>query len=92
MFKYRQIRVALMAFALGLSSVWFVRGIVDGLLEPPVQLPDVESIDVIIVNPAYKCGHSLSVGGPNVLFDCGGGGSASGVDNSSDPSSINDGR
>jgi len=80
-FKYRHFRIALMTFALGFSAVSFVR---------TVQLPSEESIDVIIVNPAYECGRVLNSGGSNVLFECGGGGGASGVDSSSALISIND--
>jgi len=54
MFRYQQIRIALLTFALGLASVWLINGSRYGLIEVPVNLPQTKSGEVIVVFPRYS--------------------------------------
>lgn len=54
MFRYKQIRVALLTFTLGLAGVWVISGSEYGLIEVPVNLPQTKSRDVIVVFPKHS--------------------------------------
>ena len=65
MFRYQQIRMALLTFALGLASVWFIYGSKNGLIEVPVNLPQTKSGEVMVVFLKFKSemGCCISAGG-----------------------------
>lgn len=62
MFRYQQIRIALLTFAFGLASVWFINGSKNGLIEVPVNLPQTRSGEIIVVFPRYSSEISHDVG------------------------------
>ena len=50
MFRYRDVRIGFLTFALGLTSVWKYEAHKFGLCEVPVDLPNA-SVVVIVVEP-----------------------------------------
>ena len=52
-----------MAFTLGLASFWFVDGSFNGLLEPRIDLPKMETGEVLVVFPRYACELSIDQSG-----------------------------
>jgi hypothetical protein len=53
-FSYNHFRIFLMMFALGLASVPFFNGLLEKWTEIPVNLPQVESEQPLIIDPKYK--------------------------------------
>jgi hypothetical protein len=51
---YSKFRIALMTLAIGLASVWFFKGMNEGFFDVSVDLPKVQSENVLIVFPKTK--------------------------------------
>lgn len=52
---YFQFRIMLITFAFGLACFYFFDGVINGVIEPLVDLPKVKSEEILVVYPKYKC-------------------------------------
>jgi len=59
----------MMAFAFGLASFWCFEGTQNGVVEPLLDLPKVETGEVLLVLPRYGCELPFGGGGCGRLGD-----------------------